>query len=34
MELIYFIAAMGVITLGILVYALVGMYNEKQFRKA
>ena len=33
MELVYFFAALGVISLGILVYALVAMYKEKHAKK-
>jgi len=30
MELIYFFTALGVISLGILIYSLVAMHKEKQ----
>jgi len=33
MELIYFFIGLGVITLGILIYTLVGMYKEKHTKK-
>ena len=33
MELIYFFAALGIISLGILIFALVSMHKEKRLRE-
>jgi len=34
MELIYFFIGLGVISLGLLIYALIAMHKEKQAKKA
>jgi hypothetical protein len=33
MELVYFFAALGIISLGILIYVLVAMHKEKKAEK-
>ena len=33
MELIYFFVALGIVAIGVLVYAFIGMYKQKQMMK-